>query len=112
MATLAVTNKPSVSGALTWTLTTGTDTITSEAKTGTMFIRNDSASPATIVIDGAGAGTSFVPGLGNVNKSAGYSIAVAAGATQVVVLPSINQFLAGTVAVTGGGADVFVAILV
>lgn len=40
------------------------------------------------------------------------SVDVAACATQVVVLPSINQYLAGNVTVTGGGADVFVAILV
>lgn len=98
---------------LTPTELTGADTLTyNSAVTQTLFIRNDSASSAPIVIDGSLVATVVLPGQGRpVDNSAGFAMPVAAGTTRAVTLSSIRNFLAGTVAVTGGGPDVFAWIV-
>lgn len=85
---------------------TGADTLVySSAKNQTLYLVNTTASAVTVVIDGNAGTTVSPPGLGGtVDVSAGYSVAVAAGAVQAVQLSSIKSFLQGTVNVTGGVA--------
>ncbi|MEG1038710.1 MAG: hypothetical protein RSE94_02200 [Pseudomonas sp.] len=86
----------------------GTNTLEyNPAAVQTFYVRNGSASPVTLVIDGAGVTTAALPGQGKpIDNSAGYSLTVAAGATRAVVLSSIRNFLIGVVSVTGGAASV------
>lgn len=92
---------------------TGADSLVYKpAAVQTLFIRNDSAAPAPIVIDGSLVTTALLPGQGRpVDNSAGFAMSVEPGVTRGVTLSSIRNFLAGTVAVTGGGADVFAWIV-
>lgn len=92
---------------------TGTDSLVyNPAAVQTLFIRNDSAAPAAIVIDGSEVTTATLPGQGRpIDNSAGFPMTVEPGVTRGVTLSSIRNFLTGNVAVTGGGADVFAWIL-
>lgn len=94
---------------VTRTLTTGADTLEYKASVKqVLYIQNESASPANITIDGDTVTTVNLPGQGALtDNSAGYVIAVAAGATRAVELVKIKNFLKGVVNVTGGGADIF-----
>lgn len=106
---MAVIVAPTITSAVTQSFTpvelTGTDTMT--AKKGTLFVFNASASPASIVIDGSAATTVTTAQAGVVNVSAGYTVACPAGQVTRVALGNISAFLSGTVAVTGGTADMF-----
>lgn len=68
----------------------------------TLILENDTATAATALIDGDGA-TAFVPGGTGaaIDLSAGFSIAIPAGATRVVTLKNIQRFLAGVVTISG-----------
>lgn len=92
---------------------TGADTLVYKpALVQTLYVRNDSVAPAPIVIDGSQVATVLLPGQGRpVDNSAGFAMTVEPGVTRAVTLSSIRNFLAGTVAVTGGGADVFAWIV-
>ncbi|MNQ15158.1 hypothetical protein D3C85_281230 [compost metagenome] len=95
------------------TLTTGADTfVYKQSAKQVLFIKNDSASPAAIVVDGAD-GTTIDPGVigATINVAPGYTITVPAGQIHCVLLSKIRAFLNGTIAVTGGGADVFAWIV-
>jgi len=110
MATIAINTATSgLAKAITFTALTGSDSLT--ATTGMLFVKNDSASLATLVIDGAGGATDFVAGYGRVNTASGYTITVAAGAVGFMALHDIQKYLRGVVAVTGGGAGVFAAVI-
>lgn len=72
-----------------------------------LLLNNVTAGPLTVVIDGGGGTTIPVAGIGNVDVSAGYSTgAIAAGAVYAIPLKSIEKFLKGTIAVTGGAGIV------
>lgn len=89
---------------------TGTDTL--GARQGILFLRNTTAGSVTINIDGDGATTKDVPGVGVVDLSAGYDITVAAGATRAINLGNISAYLTGqTIDVTGGAAGVFASVV-
>lgn len=94
--------------ALVKTTLTGADTMTFKTNAlQTLVIDNGSIASVTITIDGDGS-TSFNPGgIGEViDLTAGFQVIVPAGESRAVALRNISRFLAGTVAVNGGGADV------
>lgn len=105
MATIAATNMAAV-GAVTAAVTTltGTDDFTySAGKRPVLVLNNVTAGALTPVIDGDGAGSVSVAGVGSVDISGGFSVgSIAAGATVTIQLDSIKSYLAGTIAVTGG----------
>ncbi len=86
------------------TLNGTTDTLTYKAGQGQILIlRNGTAGALTPVIDGAGATTIPVQGIGSVDVSAGYSVgAIAAGAEVAIPLDTIRAYLVGVIAITGG----------
>lgn len=88
---------------------TGADVLVD--KTGTLWIENNSVSPVTINLDGDGGTTVIETGVGVVDVSGGYDVTVEAGEVVPVQLATISQYLRGTVAVTGGTADVFVWLI-
>lgn len=99
----------SFSTAVTLTELTGADTL--DSTQGTLWLSNQSGSPVTINIDGDGGTYVTCAGVGVVDVSGGYDIAVADGEIVPVSLATISQFLQGTVAVTGGTADVFAYLI-
>lgn len=92
---------------------TGSDTLVyNPAVVQTLLIRNGSAAPAPIVIDGSLVTTSLLPGQGRpIDNSAGFPMTVEPDVTRGVTLSSIRNFLAGDVTVTGGGPDVYAWIV-
>ena len=98
---------------ITETLTTGADTL--ETKKGTLYIRNDSASPAVINLLGDGVSATedlSSCGIDVFDASAGYDVSVGIGETVPVKLNDVAVFLKGdTVDVTGGGADIYAYII-
>lgn len=66
-----------------------------------LVLTNPTGAPINCTIDGDGGSAVKVPGLGDVSVSSGYTFAVAAGATRVVWLDSIFEYLKGTISVTG-----------
>lgn len=105
MATITATSV-SGSGAVVTTLTTlgASDTFTYKSgKTQILTLTNNSGGALTVNIDGDGATTAPLQGVGNVDISGGYSTAsIANGAAVVIKLDTISKYLAGTIAVTGG----------
>ena len=83
---------------------TASDTFTYEPGTRMVLVlRNPTAGALSPVIDGGGATTVPVPGVGGLDISAGYAVgAIAAGATVAIALDSIREYLVGIIAVTGG----------
>lgn len=109
MATIAATD---VSGAgavsITETTLTASDTFTYDrARNPILTIRNDTAGAITVNIDGDGATSKVVGGIGSVDLSSGYNTpSIAIGAVYAVRLNTIFEYLSGTIAVTGGaGAE-------
>lgn len=92
---------------------TGNDTLVyNPAVVQTLFIRNGSIAPAPIVIDGSLVTSVSLPGQGRpVDNSAGFPMTIEPDVTRGVTLSSIRNFLAGTIAVTGGGADIYAWIV-
>lgn len=106
MATITATNMQG-SGAKSVTETTldgSSDTFTYNAsKDPILVFRNDTAGALTPVIDGDGAGTVSVGGVGSVDISAGYDAgSIAAGGVKAIKLSTIREYLPGTIAITGG----------
>lgn len=84
------------------TTLTASDTITFDpTRRQLLVVRNPTAGPLTLNIDGA-AGTSVsVAGLGTVSVAGGYGITVGAGLSRAVVLSSISSYCQGVVTLTG-----------
>lgn len=75
-----------------------------------LILRNETAGALTPNIDGDGATTVQVKGIGEVDVSAGFDFAsVAAGEVVALPLNTISHYLSGTIALTG--ADGMVAQL-
>lgn len=106
MATITATNAK-VTGSVTATevtLTGTSDIFTYTAnKSSILVLRNPTASPISPVIDGDGASTVAVSGVGNVDISGGYEVgAIAADAVEVVRLDTVREYLAGDIEITDG----------
>lgn len=106
MATITATNMGGTgSRAITLTTLTGTaDTFAYNATASqVLYLFNDTGGSLSPVIDGSGATTIPVSGVGSVDVSAGYAVgSIAAGAAKAIPLDSIRHFLTGTIAITGG----------
>lgn len=73
------------------------------SKEKVLILNNVTAGALTPVIDGDGATTVSVGGVGAVDISAGYSVgSIGAGVVKAIPLNSIREYLAGTIAITGG----------
>jgi len=106
MATIVATDMTG-SGARAVTETTldgATDTFTYNSSTRSILIlRNDTAGALSPVIDGDGATTVPVSGVGSVDISGGYAVgSIAAAGVEAIPLDTIKEYLAGTIAITGG----------
>lgn len=86
------------------TLTGTSDTFTyNPTRNPILYIRNPTGGSLTPTIDGSGATTVPVGGVGSVDISAGKSLgAIGAGAARVIELASISRYLDGTIAITSG----------
>ena len=107
MATVAATSMGGTGQrTLTFTTLTGTaDTFTyNAAKNPVLVIFNDTGGALSPIIDGADAPAALpVKGYGAVDLTAGYAVgSIADGVTKVIPLASIDQFLKGAIAITGG----------
>ena len=68
-----------------------------------LVLRNPTGGPISPVIDGDGASSVAVGGVGSVDISSGYAVgAIAAGAVSAIPLDTIREYLAGTIAITSG----------
>lgn len=105
MAIITATNMQG-SGVKTVAETTlaGTDALSyANGKDPLLILRNPTAGALTPVIDGDGASSVSIAGAGSFDISAGYSIgSIAAGETKTIRLRTIERYLAGAIAVTGG----------
>lgn len=111
MGTIAVTNMSGAGQAtVTYTTATASDTFTYQAgRRQIMIIKNDSGGALTPNIDGDGATTKSVPGLGGaIDTSGGFDFtSIANGASVAIDLDEISEYLKGTIAMTGAdGADI------
>jgi len=106
MATIVATNcQGGGAVAVTETTLTGTtDTFTySNGGNQYLVLRNDTAGALTPTIDGDGATTVPVSGVGDIDISAGYSVgSMDAGDVVVIKTDTIEKYLAGTIDITGG----------
>ena len=105
MAVIASTNLNSVSPVTVSETTLGaSDTLTYDAsKDLVLVLRNETAGALTPVIDGDGAASVFVPGVGAVDISTGYTFpSIAAGTVSAIKLKSKREYLVGVITVTGG----------
>lgn len=74
-----------------------------------LVINNPTGSGIACTIDGDGGTTVGVPGVGAVSVSSGYSVGtIAAGASVVIQLDSIDAYLQGTISITGSGLTAFI----
>lgn len=93
-------------GTATVTQTTlnGTDSfVYNEGVSKYLILRNPTGGALSPVIDGADAVPQYVPGVGNVQTSAGFAVGSIPAAGMVVVdLRAIRAFLKGAIAVTSG----------
>lgn len=111
MATIAVTDMTGAGVAtITYTTATASDTFTYQSgRRQILIIKNDSGGPLTPNIDGDGATTKAVAGIGGtVDLTGGYDFAsIADGASVAIDLDEIRDYLSGTIAMTGAdGAEI------
>jgi len=106
MATIVATDiKGGGVKTITETTLTGTaDTFTYKPTVNqTLVFRNATVGALTPVIDGSGATSVSVNGIGSIVLSAGYSVgSIAAGEVKSINTNAIYEYLAGTIAITGG----------
>lgn len=105
MATITATNmKSPAAQAVTKTTLGASDTFTyTKSKRPVLILDNVTAGALTVTIDGSGGTTVTPDGLGSIDVSAGYSTgSIAAGDTVAITLSTIEEYLKGTIAVTGG----------
>jgi hypothetical protein len=107
MATIAATSMQGVgSRPKTRTTLNGTaDTFTYRPGRGDILVlHNPTGSTISPVIDGDGATTAEIQGLGVVTTSGGYTVpsGIAAGAEVLIPLDSIAQYLKGVITITSG----------
>lgn len=67
-----------------------------------LILRNPTAGALSPVIDGADGTVFPVPGIGNVDVSAGYAVgSIAAGAVRAIPLDTIAAYLSGAINISG-----------
>ena len=102
----AITKTTITAGANTLTETTldGSDSFEYDSSGREILtLHNDTGGALTPTIDGDGATTVKVGGVGDVDISSGFSVgSIADGAAVAIPLDSIKEYLAGTIAITGG----------
>lgn len=106
MATIAAT-AAGASGAVTATKTTldgSSDTFAYNAgKTPVLILENPTGGAISPTIDGDGASSVAVAGVGSVDISGGFAVgSIGAGAVVSIRLATIEKYLAGTIDITGG----------
>ena len=90
---------------ITETTLTGTaDTFTYQLGSKQILVlRNATGGSLSPTIDGAGGSSVTRPGVGIVDVSGGYAVgAIAAGAVRAIPLETIDAYLQGAIAITGG----------
>jgi hypothetical protein len=105
MAVITPTNLNSTTPVTLATTTLGaSDTFAyTQGRTRYLILRNATGGALTPNIDGTGATNVFVPGVGAVDTSAGYTFpSIGAGVTRVIDLEMIREYLRGSIVVTGG----------
>jgi len=108
MAAITITKRAAAPFQVTVTTLTAADTLAYVPKKNQVLeLRNTTASPVVVTLDGDAASATFpIPGTGGTttNLSGGKDITVPGviGATMVVPLDSLTNYLQGAVAVTGG----------
>lgn len=105
MATITATSmRGSEAREVTITTLTSSDTFAyNAAREPVLILDNGSGGALTVTIDGDGGTTVPVSGVGPVSVAAGYSTPeIADGEVYAIPLRSIEKFLQGTIAVTGG----------
>ena len=92
------------SRVVTRTTLGASDTFTyNGSKAPILILDNVTAGALTVTIDGDGATSQVVAGIGTINLTPGYPTGpIAAGACVAIPLNSVSSFLAGVIAVTGG----------
>lgn len=89
--------------AATETVMSASDTITFTPSVRQLLtLRNTTASPVVVTIDGADGTTVAVAGLGNVSVAAGLAVTVPASTSVAIVLSTISAYLQGSVVLSGG----------
>jgi len=106
MATIVATNAQGT-GAVTVTETTldGSSDTFAYSSGGNQYLSllNGTAGALTPIIDGDGATTVPVSGVGNIDISSGYAVgSIAIGEMVVIRTSTIEKYLAGTIEITGG----------
>lgn len=113
MAVIAATSLKT-SGVMTiteTTLTAADSLVYNESKRPVLTLRNTTASPVVVTIDGSTVTTVAIPGTAETfDAASGKAITVPANGHQAVKLYDIREFLKGTVAVTGGTGCVAVLL--
>ena len=105
MATIPATSMTGAGARVISKITLGaSDTFVYNAsRNPELFLLNSSGGALTPKIDGAGGTTVPVAGVGNVSVADGYTTpSIADGALVSIPLKSIEKYLQGTIAVTGG----------
>lgn len=104
MATIVSTKIAAGNNTVAVTTLTSSDTFTYVPNgQQVLILRNGTAGALTVIIDGAGATTINVGGVGPVSLAAGFSTgSIGAGAIRAIPLESIKEYLKGTIEVTGG----------
>lgn len=105
MAAIAPTNTKAsgLQTVVTTTLTAADTLVYNSAKSPILQLRNSTASPVVVTIDGSTATTVSVPNTSTtVDISAGKAITVPASGFVQIRLIDISAYLVGTIAVTGG----------
>ena len=96
--------------AVTRVVLTGTDDfVYTPGKKAVLVLDNVTAGALTPIIDGDGAGSVNVGGVGAIDISGGFTLGqIAAGGVAAIRLDTIKEYLAGTIALTGGtGLEAF-----
>ena len=85
------------------TALSASNTITFDAgRKQLLTLRNTTASPVVVTLDGNGGTTVAVDGIGSVSVAAGLAITVPASNSVGVVLSTVRQYCQGVVFLTGG----------
>ena len=101
----AITSVTAGNGAFTAaeTALSASDTITYDGRRKQLLqLRNTTASPVTVTLDGSTGTTVAVAGVGDVSVAAGLAITVPANGVKSVVLSTVSAYCQGIVSLTGG----------
>lgn len=112
MATIASVDTKSLEPvSITKTTLGASDTFTYvKGVTKYLVIENGTAGALTPNIDGDGATTGYLSGVGEIDLTGGYTFdSIGAGENVILDLDQISAYLQGTIDVTGGdGADAYI----